>query len=401
MSRTPKALVTPEVLVWARKSAGYDLDAAAKKTGQAAERLADWEAGRAQPTIAQLRKLCDVYRRPLAVFYLPEPPRDFSPVPDFRRLPLEVPKEYSPDLLFAIRQCILRQEWARDLLLQEGEGELPFVGAASLNEDVPALAARIRDALGVTPDVASGWRSAEEALTHWTQRVEDIGIFVAQFERIDPVESRGFALPDPIAPLICINPRDSRPARIFTILHETVHIWLNARGVSNLEPIPRVTSQADRMEVFCNAVAAEIAAPMAEVRTRWAARAKDATLEAQIDQIARRFRVSREVIARRLLDMRQIDAQTYRDLRAAYQAQWRQHRRRQEQAEGGPPHARVVAARNGHAFTRLVVQAYRRGSASASEVSALLNVKVKHIPDVAAAAGLTDVRDLAIPCFLG
>jgi transcriptional regulator with XRE-family HTH domain len=87
MARTPDALIKPELLIWARQSAGFSLDAAAAKLRVSEDRLRSWEAGEARPTIAQLRTAAKTYKRPLAIFYLPEPPLDFQPLRDYRRVP--------------------------------------------------------------------------------------------------------------------------------------------------------------------------------------------------------------------------------------------------------------------------------------------------------------------------
>ena len=157
--------------------------------------------------------------------------------------------------------------------------------------------------------------------------------------------------------------------------------------MSNLVPISRATTDAQKTEVFCNAVAAEVAAPLKEVIRTWQSLDDTQRLPGRIATVAAQLRVSREVIARRLLDIRAITRQTYRGLRETYQQEWMAHRERERRREGGPPYARLVASANGHAFTRLVIQAYSRGEAGPRDVSGLLNTKLKDVPDVAAEAG--------------
>jgi transcriptional regulator with XRE-family HTH domain len=70
MAKSITADVTPELLTWARESAGFDLAAVAKKTSYEAERIQAWEAGSAKPTVAQARALAAAYKRPFAVFFL-------------------------------------------------------------------------------------------------------------------------------------------------------------------------------------------------------------------------------------------------------------------------------------------------------------------------------------------
>ena len=73
-----KANITPEVIKWARESCGYSVEEAASKIERSADEIAAWEEGDLKPTIPQARKASEVYKRPLAVFFLPEPPEDFQ-----------------------------------------------------------------------------------------------------------------------------------------------------------------------------------------------------------------------------------------------------------------------------------------------------------------------------------
>src|SRR5438876_645748 len=85
MAEQVEALVKPEILIWARDAAGMSVADAARKIQVGAKALAEWEEGKARPTINQLSKLADAYKRPLGVFFLPEPPAEETILPDFRR----------------------------------------------------------------------------------------------------------------------------------------------------------------------------------------------------------------------------------------------------------------------------------------------------------------------------
>jgi len=115
MPRSIQALVKPEILVWARELAHLRLDQAAAKLKMEADALAAIESGDTPVTIAQLRKIGELYKRPLAVFFLPEPPRNFDAQREFRRFAGKEPEQLSPQLMLAI-PTIAR--WKRALLYE-------------------------------------------------------------------------------------------------------------------------------------------------------------------------------------------------------------------------------------------------------------------------------------------
>src|SRR5688572_13488547 len=115
MPRSITALVKPTLLVWARERAGFAIEVAAGKAGVGSEVLLAWETGQSQPTIPQLRKLGEIYKRPLAVFFLPEPPKDFDAQREFRRLPGLRRQNETPELRLALRTALFRREIAREL----------------------------------------------------------------------------------------------------------------------------------------------------------------------------------------------------------------------------------------------------------------------------------------------
>ena len=78
MAKRQYAHIRGELLTWARRSLRMGLEEAAERLRVPPERLAAWESGEQKPTVNQLRKAARVYRRPLAAFFLPEPPRDFA-----------------------------------------------------------------------------------------------------------------------------------------------------------------------------------------------------------------------------------------------------------------------------------------------------------------------------------
>jgi transcriptional regulator with XRE-family HTH domain len=82
MAERNEAIVKPELLIWARESSGMPISMAATKCKLAEDRLQQYECGELRPTVRQLETMADVYKRPLAVFFMSKPPG--SPIPQHR-----------------------------------------------------------------------------------------------------------------------------------------------------------------------------------------------------------------------------------------------------------------------------------------------------------------------------
>jgi transcriptional regulator with XRE-family HTH domain len=88
--------VNPDILKWARETAGLTLKEAADKVDinaargvSAEQRLAEYEAGQKEPSRPLLRRMAKQYRRPLMAFYMSAVPRLGERGQDFRTLPPE------------------------------------------------------------------------------------------------------------------------------------------------------------------------------------------------------------------------------------------------------------------------------------------------------------------------
>jgi Zn-dependent peptidase ImmA (M78 family)/transcriptional regulator with XRE-family HTH domain len=383
MTKSIKALISPNLLVWARKSAGYDVASAAQRLGIDAETLEGWESGEISLTIAKLRDAAELYKRPLAVFYLPEPPKGFSVLKDFRKLPQGVSAEYSPKLRFLIRKVTDRQQWAENFRKEHGAEICKFVGAITIANDIYAVARKVRQLLGVTLQEQFAWHNSELALRHWVESAEAVGLLVFQSSDVSIDEMRGFAIPNKIAPAILINSKDTRSARIFTLFHEFAHILLNAEGVSNLAIDVNSRSEKQQIEIYCNKLAAEILVPKQSL-VSFIQQPDNIEIDNCINNASNQYSVSREVIARRLLDLDYITQNDYEIRRKTY-AKEAENARNQPKKELKIPRPTIILRNYGRQFAREVFAAYGDDEISARDVSMLLNARLKHFSGIEAA----------------
>jgi Zn-dependent peptidase ImmA (M78 family) len=381
-----KAKVTPELLAWARRSAGYALEEAAKKINNiSAEKLAAWEEGIDQPTVKQLYKLAEVYKRPVGTFFLSELPQDFTIPRDFRRLPGEVAGVYSPALRRQIRLAEERRGTALELFEDLGEEPPAFSLAATLDDDPDEVASRIREALGVDPAGQFSWRDPQRyrPFKQWRTRIENLGVLVFQATGVETQEMLGFSFAEPILPVIALNRKIRPNGRIFTLLHEFVHLMLSQSSICDIDEEQPRPPEEQRIEVFCNRVAGaalvpaelllreEIVAARPAARREWD--------EEDIKALALRFSVSREVIVRRLLIAGRTTEEFYRHKR-------REYFQPPEVGDGqaGGPENRAVRALStlGTSFITLVLESHQQGHLTLSQVSGLIGERVKWVPEI-------------------
>jgi Zn-dependent peptidase ImmA (M78 family) len=377
-----EAIVKPELLLWARENAGFSLDLAAKRAKIREEKLADWESGIQKPTINQLRKLSDVYKIPLAAFYLSEAPRKVRLPQDFRRLHNGIKTALSPNLMLEIRKAENRRLIALDIfdILDESYPILSL--SASPSSDAESLALTIRDMLKVTVDEQLEWKSYPLAFNKWKIALENLGVLVFQAVGVDTKEMRGFSISDTPLPVIVANVKDSYSGRIFTIMHELVHILLKRGGICDLEEFEQSIPELRSIEVFSNRIAGEILVPsQIFLKERIIADKVEVKLwnDNEISSLARRYNVSREVILRRLLALGKINNEFYQKKREELLSTY------VKSAQAGkvivPPYIKALSSM-GHLYIRLVLSSYNQNRITSSDVSDFLGVKIKHIEKI-------------------
>ena len=327
MIRVP---VSPEMLHWACERAGHDVAHVAKSVPQ----LWAWVRRERQPTLKQLERLAKITHTPFGYLFLPEPPDERLPVPDYRTLSGSATAKPSPDLLDTLYTMQRRQAWLRESLVEHDAEPLAFVGSARLTDEPAAAGREMRRALDLDEEWAVRVPTWQDAVGELRRAIEHLGVMAVingvvgnnTHRRLRVEEFRGFALTDPYAPLIFVNGADAKSAQMFTLAHELAHIWLGTEGVSGFDAL---LPGGTEVEDWCNRAAAELLAPAREVRARWMEAKR---LPNPFRSLARAFKVSRVVAARRAFDLSLIDRATFIDF---YEAYMERQRKSGTKATGG------------------------------------------------------------------
>jgi Zn-dependent peptidase ImmA (M78 family) len=360
--------VAPELLRWAVERAGQSESTLAGRFPT----LGQWLRGEDLPTLKQLERFAQATHAPVGYFFLREPPHETVPIPDLRTIGNVLIERPSPDLLDTIYLCQQRQEWYREYAQATGEPPLDFVGSLRATDDVATAAERIRTALGFSIEERRQLPTWTAALRRFTEQADALGVLVMvngvvgsnNRRKLNPNEFRGFALSDPIAPLVFINGADTKAAQMFTLAHELAHIFLGESALSDVGP---VTVPSHEVERWCNAVAAELLVPLSELQAWLRPREP---LRETLDRLAREFKVSTLVILRRLYDAGRL---TREQLNVEYEAEL--IRLSEIPRPSGGSFYLTTATRVGRRFARAVVAATLEGRTSFTEASRLLGFR--------------------------
>lgn len=377
-----KAYITPNVLKWARESARMSEETAAAKVAVTLEKFKEWEEGISQPTIIQAQKLAKAYKRPFALFFLPDIPRDFQPLQDFRK---KDAKPLGTASIFIIREIQQKQSWISEVNEENNENKIPFVGKFSIKSSPIAVANDILKTLEINPSFYKN----DNAIKEWIDRAESKGVFISRTSfihprlKLDSVEVQGFAIADPYAPFVFINSDDWNAPQLFTLVHELAHIWIAETGISNdIEIAINDKTKLNPVELFCNEVAANALMP-----TNIISNLEVSVFENYNDlfKISKKLGVSSFALLVRALNLNMISTTVYRKLKAEAQIEFnaflireeeKKAKQKEKETPGGPNYFLIQLNRNSRLFTQTVLDAFRGGFIEPTQASSLLNVQI-------------------------
>ena len=381
------ALVEKEMLIWARRTASLDVAAASLAAHIPADKIAAWERGEDRPSIPEMKKLANAYKRPMSVFFLPEPPTEFQALRDFRRRD-DVQGRYSRALAYEVRAAQERRLIAIDLAEALSDDVPRWDITTTITDDPEVVAGRVREKLGISLDQQSRWGDPAKAFRAWRDSIESHGVLVSVLggahHKIPIKEARGFAIAERPFPMIVVNGQDRTNGRIFTLMHELGHVILGESAIENdIEPSEMMPPPIRSIETYCNRIAAGILMPKMAVLAEQSVVGKNARSEwtdVEIAALARRYSVSREALLVRLAELGRIGPDFLQERRAAYAKQYEEIK--EESGSGFAPYAIQIVSHLGRGFSRIVLQGYHSQILTLSTASGYLGTQAKHVTNI-------------------
>lgn len=321
---TPKIPIQPNILKWARESIGMSQDDFAGRLNKSKEEIEQWEAGLSSPTYVQLETIAySILKRPIAIFFLPEPPFEKNITAEFRTLPSYDLKHLHSSTHLLIRKASYFQLCLNEIFEDSTDG-FSEIFTANQDFDIAKQANAIRKILGIRIEEQSKWKSDEIALKNWRMAIERHGAFIFK-ESFKESDISGFCLYDKKFPVIYLNNSTTKTRQIFSLLHEFAHLICHTNGISKFDAkyISELPMAEKKLEVFCNKLASEILIPADDF---------DASIkglnfspedfpDAIVSTLASRYGVSREAILRKLLDLGLVSKWLYETKSASWTRQ--------------------------------------------------------------------------------
>ena len=370
MPESLKLNISPAVIDWALRYA---------KSDEIEKKLLSWKSGEKKPTAKQVEKISKKLHLPFAGFLFSEPFAENIPLLEYRTIKTLEIGEPSRELIDTIQNMTNIQDWMREYLLNVFAEKLSFVGCLKDEKNVMNIADKIRRVLKINLNWQKDIFKNVFPFKFFREHLESIGVIVMlngvvgtnPHRALDNSEFRAFTLIDDYAPLVFINSNDSESGKLFSLLHETVHIFLGNNSLFNADDKQNTTNPIEKL---CNAVAAEILVPKILFDVAWK---KDIDSIEQIKTLGKEFRCSIVVIARRALDFGLIDMDLYNIIAETARKQYLSYKEKQKQQEGGGNHYNTLKSRINERFLLTLDDAIWEGRATYTDAFKLTNTNSK------------------------
>ncbi len=368
--------MNPTILRWAREQSGYSASDVAKKLNKETKIIENWETGISTPTYSQLEYLSyTLYKRPIALFFFPEPPKEQDLNQSFRTLPEHEIESLSSDAKYALRQAKAMQIALMELTdgINPSKHKIFRDIQFNIKDDVILTSTHVRKYLGITLDEQKSWKDSDDALKSWRTLIEGKGIFV--FKRsFKQEEVSGFCLKDNEFPIIYLNNSTPKTRQVFTLFHELAHILLNTNGITKIDDsyINTLSGENKSIEIYCNRFAGEFLVPNEDFSHQLNI---DTWNDESIGKLANDYYVSCQVILRKLLDRSLVDPMFF----DTKMKKWNEEYEKNRLNRSGGNYYNTQTTYLGNNFLSLAFGKYYQGQCTIEQLADYLDIKVKSI----------------------
>lgn len=384
MAKSIPAIITPEVLQWARELDMITIDEVSAKLKVSSDKIIAWENGTEYPTFNQAKNLAKQYRVPFAYFYLPDTPRKVKRLDkvDYRTFGNIGAIDMSRELRWFLRDIEERRDTMIDLYAENEISVTPFKNKIPIESTDQEIANAVRDLLELTFDKQKHFRKPESALSYCISKLEEQDFLIFQAVNINPSEMRGLSVAYDEFPIIALNRKDENSARLFTLFHELVHILTRTSGICN--EIGQDDISQNQIEFMCNKIAGLALVPEQQLKSNpnISNIKKYGLDDVYVSALARDFAVSKEVIINRLWCIGIISKNTYFDTLKRYSVEYLTYKNKKKK-DGFIPPALDKGTQVGKLYAKTILSAYHSDKISPRDASGyLLGLKVKHFSTI-------------------
>ncbi|CRZ35050.1 Zn-dependent peptidase ImmA (M78 family) [Herbinix hemicellulosilytica] len=349
-----------------------------------------WLNGTKTPTFNQIEDLSRKTNIPLGYFFLQTPPEEKIDLLEYRTIDSIQLAKPSRNLIDTIYHMERIRDWMKDYRLEMGFDILPVVGCMENVDDISTITKRIRNDLELNETWYELCSNTREAFNFIRDRLEACGIIVMMsgivgsntHRLLDINEFRAFVMVDKWAPIIFINATDSDGARLFSLLHEAVHIWIGKDDLFNDRY--DITNGVSSTEKLCNAVTAELMVPKDIFINKWN-EINETDVFDTITRLAKYFRCGEVVIARRAKDCNKINQDVYNHVVETAIENYNKIKEKQE--DNGGNYYNTMISRLDGCFVRALCESINIGRTSYTEAYRLTNTSPKTFAEVAQRLG--------------
>ena len=369
--------IKPEIIKWILHVIQFE-----DVTDATIEILNKWQAGEKIPTFNQIEDMSRKTNIPFGYFFLDKPPIEKYSIVDYRTINSVNITEPSRELMEIVDLMTDIQEWMVEYVIENGQEELEYVGSIENTTNIQVAVNDIRKRLEIDIDWYANTKNIGEAFRFLKKKIENVNVLVMisgivgnnTHRKLNIDEFRAFTLVNKYVPLIFINSCDSETGKIFSIVHELVHVWIGENSFYNV-PMD-VNNISHRTEQYCNSVEAELLIPTEKFLEKWEENNKEEI--DKIDTIAKSFRCSKYVVVRKALDNKKINQSTYEQIVTKLRKEFIEWKKKHKENKSiGGDYYRNLASKIDKRFIMALARSASEGKVQYTEVYRLTNTNRK------------------------